>query len=428
MIFVFYFFAAALVFLSWKSLRGGLDYLNYFRRELAKPPSDFTPFVSIIAPCRGLDEGLEQNLTALFRQDFPRYEVIFAVDSETDEAVPVIEKLIHHQDTEARRNLEKNSASLRLCVKKLVVAGKAENESQKVHNLREAVLHVADESEVFVFVDSDARPSENWLRSLIAPLQDEKTGAATAYRWFISKNFNLASEMRSVWNASIASALGANRKSNFCWGGSMAIRRETFEKLDLRERWRGTLSDDFIVTRAMKDADLEICFVPPALAASIENCSWRECLEFTTRQMKITRVYAPHLWKMSFIGAALFNLVWLWGIFNLFVYPADSSAFWLTLAALFLISAFSIGKSWLRLNAVKLVLKDYESLLKRQFWTQNTLWLFSPALFFYNSARALISREIVWRGIRYELVSPVETLVTKENTTNKSLPSSDLLN
>jgi cellulose synthase/poly-beta-1,6-N-acetylglucosamine synthase-like glycosyltransferase len=428
MIFVFYFFAAALVFLSWKSFRGGIDYLNFFKRELAGKPSDFAPFVSVIAPCRGLDEDLEANLSALLRQDFPRYEVIFVVDSEADEAVKVIKKLMHHQ---AAKNTEKlnNKILSPSCPggSKLVVAGKAESESQKVHNLREAVLHADGESEVFVFVDSDARPSPDWLQSLIAPLRDAQIGAATAYRWFIAKEFGFASEMRSVWNASIASALGANARSNFCWGGSMAVRRATFEKIDMRQKWRGTLSDDFAVTRAMNAANLPVYFVPQALAVSVENCTWRECLEFTTRQMKVTRTYAPHLWKMSFVGATLFNLVWLWGIFNLIIYPADSFAFWFSVAALLLVSIFSTGKSWLRLNAVKLVLKDYAPALKKQFWTQNTLWIFSPALFFYNCFCALLSRKIVWRGIEYELVSPTKTLVTKENTTNKTLPSSDLL-
>jgi ceramide glucosyltransferase len=425
MIFVFYFFAAALVFLSYKSFRGGIDYLNFYKKELAKSSPDFSPFVSIIAPCRGLDEDLEENLSALFRQNFPRYEVIFVVDSETDAAVQVIEKIIHRRDTEARRELLENSAPLCLCGVKLIVAGKTENESQKVHNLREAVLQVADESEVFVFVDSDARPDANWLKHLIAPLQDEKIGAATGYRWFISKKISFASEMRSVWNASIASALGANVKSNFCWGGSMAILRGTFEKIEMREKWRGTLSDDFAVTRAMKESGLQIYFVPQALAVSVENCSLRELFEFTTRQMKITRIYAPKLWKMSFIGAGIFNLVWAWGIFNLVFYPARSFAFGVSLAALFLISVLSIGKSWRRLNAVRSVLKNYENDLKKQFWTQNTLWIFSPALFFYNCSCALLSRKIVWRGIYYELISPVETRVNKENTTNKSLPSSD---
>ncbi len=397
MILVFYFFAAALVFLSYKSFRGGIEYLNFFKRELAKPPTAFVPFVSIIAPCRGLDEDLEENLSALFRQNFPRYEVIFVVDSERDEAVRVIENV-------SRRGAE-NAES------KLVVAGKSENESQKVHNLREAVLHVSAESQVFIFVDSDVRPTENWLQNLIAPLRDEKIGAATAYRWFFSKKFSLASEMRSVWNASIASALGANVKSNFCWGGSMAVRRATFDKINMREKWRGTLSDDFAVTRALKEAGLPIAFVPQALAVSIENCSFRECLEFTTRQMKITRVYAAHLWIQSLIGAGLFNLVWIWGIINLAFYPFNSAAFWFSVVSLILISAFSIGKSWFRLNAVKLVLQNYKNELNKQFWTQNTLWIFSPALFFYNAFCALLSRKINWRGIKYELNSPNQTSV-----------------
>src|ERR1044072_8116827 len=93
MIFVFYFFAAVLVFMSWKSFRGGMNYLDFFKRELAKPESNFKPFVSIIAPCRGLDEDLEANLSALFRQKFPAYEILFVVDDENDKAVSVIKNL-----------------------------------------------------------------------------------------------------------------------------------------------------------------------------------------------------------------------------------------------------------------------------------------------------------------------------------------------
>ncbi|HEY0658533.1 MAG TPA: hypothetical protein VGD05_08665 [Pyrinomonadaceae bacterium] len=81
MIYVFYFFAAVLIFTSYKSLRGGINYFKFFKRELAKPKSNYTPFVSIIAPCRGLDADLEENLFALFQQNFPVYEIIFAVDN-----------------------------------------------------------------------------------------------------------------------------------------------------------------------------------------------------------------------------------------------------------------------------------------------------------------------------------------------------------
>lgn len=291
----FYFFATILVFLSYKSLRGGIEYLEFFKKELAKPKSDFTPFASIIVPCRGVDQNLEENLAALFRQNYPRYEIVFVVDDEQDLSVPIIEKVrkyFHHRGTEARR------------FSKIVFAGKAVDSSQKVHNLRRAVVEISEESQIFVFVDSDARPDERWLKNLIAPLNDEAIGAATGYRWFVQKRGGLATHFRSVWNASIASALGANTKSNFCWGGSLAVRRETFEKIEMREKWRGVLSDDFAVTRAMKEANLQIYFVPQCLTASIEDCAFHEMLEFTTRQMKITRVYAAHLWKASFIGSS----------------------------------------------------------------------------------------------------------------------------
>lgn len=397
MIFLFYFFAAFQIFLGYKSLRSGIDYLKFFKLETAKPASDFAPFVSIIAPCRGLDDDLETNLTALFRQNFPRYEIVFAVDDTADAAVSVINKVI-----EREADAQTKSA-------KIIVAGRAVDSSQKVHNLRQAVLEVSPQSEIFVFVDSDARPNADWLRSLIAPLADEQSGAATGYRWFIAENGGFAAQLLSVWNASIASALGANTKSNFCWGGSMAMRRDTFERLEVTEKWRGALSDDYAVMRAMRDAGLPVHFVPQALTASFEDYTLRQVIEFTTRQMKITRVYAAHFWIASLIGSFLFSAVFWTGAALLFF--TNGWHFWATIACLSVIFALGAAKARIRLNAVKLVLKDYEKHLNQSFWWQITLWAITPLLFFYNDLAALVSRRIKWRGIEYELKSPSETVI-----------------
>ena len=393
MIYVFYFFAAVLVFLGYKSLRGGISYLNFFKKELSQPESAFTPFCSVIVPCRGLDDDLPENLAALFRQNFPRYEIVFVVDDERDEAFPVIEAVSHQAERPA----------------KTIVAGGARDESQKVHNLRRAVGEVSADSEIYVFVDSDARPDKNWLRHLTAPLEDESIGCTTGYRWFVQKRGGFSTALRSVWNASVASALGANTKSNFCWGGSMALRRSTFEQLNIGEKWRGTLSDDFAVTRAMKAANLPIRFVPQCLTATVEDCTFRELLEFSTRQMKITRVYAAHLWKASFAGAFLFTTTFWTGVALLFF--LSGVHFLLILFLMSLIFALGAGKAWLRLKAVKMVLQNYENELNRQFLSQLTLWTLSPILYFYNCLRALFSRKILWRGIEYELKSATETEV-----------------
>ncbi len=424
MIFVFYFFAAVLILLSLKSLLGGIEYLRFFKTELAKPRSEFTPFVTVITPCRGLDAELDTNLTALFQLDYSEYEIIFVVDDPGDPAVEVISEILNRRVAETLRepmqdfneNSSPISASPRLGAKnptsaKIVIANKSKTSSQKVENLREAVLHASPKSTAFVFVDSDARPSSEWLRALVAPLADKSIGAATGYRWFIAKNPTFASELRSAWNASIASALGPNTASNFCWGGSMAIGRDTFERLQMQEKWAGTLSDDFAVTRAMNEAQLPIVFVPQALTASVENCTFAEMLEFTTRQMKITRVYAPQLWLLSYFGSALFNSVVIAALLIVILSHQNGLPVYAAIATLLMVFVGGIGKSWLRLNAVKLVLPQYEKELRQQFWTQNSLWLLTPAIFLYNSVAASLSRRMTWRGTVYELKSPTETVI-----------------
>ena len=399
LIFVYYILAAVLIFFSYKSFRGGVDYLKYFRQELAKPPSIYTPLATIFAPCRGVDQGMLGNLDALLQQDYPDYEIVFILDDENDEAAPLIESAWR----EARRQV------------KLVVAPKATDSSQKVTNLREGIPYADPASEVFAFVDSDARPSQDWLRSLAAPLADENVGAATGYRWFISKNETFASEMRNMWNASIASALGANRKTNFCWGGSAAIRREVFARLDIREEWQGTLSDDFTMTRVIRYAGLDIYFVPRALTPSVEDCTMRELVEFTTRQMKITRVYSPHLWIMSFFGSGLFTIVMTASLLIMILSAKNDVTVAAAMFTLLAVTVFSVGKSWLRMRGVMLVLEQYQFKLRRQMLPQMVFWSLAPFLFLYNSLAAWISRRVNWRGTTYEMVSASETRIHNRN-------------
>ncbi len=216
---VFYFFAAIVISLGILSLRGGIRFAAYVRNEVSKPLADFTPRVSVFAPCRGLDDGLKQNLAALFQQDYPKYEIVFVTDRADDPSLGLIRELIEAGDESSKIST------------KIIIAGPASDSGQKVHNLCVAVSQGNARSEVFVFVDTDARPQPHWLRSLVAPLSDEKVGAASGYRWFVPVAGGLASHLRAVWNASIASALGASREQNFCWGGSTAIRRSTFEEL-----------------------------------------------------------------------------------------------------------------------------------------------------------------------------------------------------
>src|ERR671938_146935 len=345
--FVFYLFAVVVVWLGIVSLRGGMRYLGFVRREMEKDLPGFTPFATVIAPCRGLDQGLRENIAALFGQHYPAYEIIFVSDREDDPALALLE--------EVRRELEKGSNAHA----RAWIAGEAAACGQKVHNLRAAVLEAGPSCEIFVFADTDARPGPDWLASLVAPLVDERVGAATGYRWFIPVRGGFASRLRAVWNASIASALGERADRNFCWGGSTAIRRATFERADVLNEWREAASDDFAMMRALRRAGLLIHFVPNCLTVSHEDCGWRELLEFTTRQLKITRVYAPHFWKIVLFSNLLFVLIFFGGIVLAITRAALGLSFVLPLAFVLAIYALGTAKAFLRWRAINLPLAEY---------------------------------------------------------------------
>ena len=396
---VFYFFAAISIWLGLVSLRGGVRFVRYLQAELAKEYQEFTPFATVFVPCRGVEEGLTENISAIFAQDYPRFETIFVSDHAGDPALAIIE--------EARRSFEGKSGP----AARFVISGPATDSGQKVHNLRAAIPAADPQSEVFVFVDTDARPSANWLHYLVRPLQDPELGAATGYRWFIPVRGGIASHLRSVWNAAIASALGERLEKNFCWGGSTAIRRETFNQRKVLEYWQGTVSDDFALTRALHEGELPIKFVPQCLTASFEDCTFGELVEFTTRQLKITRAYAAHLWRGVLIGGILFVLVFFGGIALVVLRAWLGLSFLTPLVLLLIIFALGSMKSHFRLRAVSQVIPDRRI---RSFGTalaQLTLWPLASVLYLYNALAAAVSRRITWRGITYELKSPSETVI-----------------
>lgn len=391
---VYYFFAAIAVWIGIKSLRGGVRYADYVRRETSRPLPEFYPFVSVIAPTRGVEPGFEENVRPLLSQTYPEYEVLFVFDDQQDTSLKIVKDLGG----------------------KVVVSGPATDTGQKVHNLIVALREIDPRCEVIVFVDTDARPSNDWLRQLVAPLADEKLGASTGYRWFIPERGGIASRLRGVWNASVASALGAATSKNFCWGGSTAIRRSTFERLKIVDHWRGTVSDDFTITRLLKEANLPIYFTPHCLVPSVGDCGWHELVEFTTRQIKITRVYAKNLWVALLLGSALFAIAFFGGIVLLGTRVLRGQSFWLVLSFLLVIFALGAAKGFIRWRAVNIPLASYRSALRRDLAAHIFLWPFASLLYLYNAIAAAFSRRITWRGITYNLLSPTEAAIISRDS------------
>jgi hypothetical protein len=153
--------------------------------------------------------------------------------------------------------------------------------------------------------------------------------------------------------------------------------------------------------------------VPAALTASVENCTFGEMLEFTTRQIKLTRVYRPNLWLNSLIGSAMFVSVMSAALIITILNDPKSFAFLAGIFTLAAVAIFDILKTQLRLKAVKLAMPHYKNSLRGQFLKQILVWPIIPLIFLYNSIAAFFSRRMIWRGIEYEMVSASKTIVRK---------------
>lgn len=386
---VFWIMAALLAVQSLAALRDGLRFLEFFRRRRSATPGDFCPRAAVIIPCKGVDPGFDENLKAFLTQDYPHYQLVFAVSHVEDPAHAILTEALRGQPHTA-----------------LVVAGESESRGEKVHNLVQALAAVDPAAEVLVFADIDAQPSPGWLRSLVSPLADSSVTVSTGFRWYLPAS-GFASRLRAAWDTSIATLLGEHR-SNFAWGGSMAIRTVDFRRLQIAERyWQGTVSDDYALARAVRDAGGRIAFEPRCLVASREESSFGELLRWMNRQIIITRVYAPHLWRLGLAAHLLYSLTMLLGLALILSPGASTRARFAIAAALALIQLLGIAKGGIRAIVAREGLEEKDASC---YWTLAPV---VPWVMLYNFLVAGFTRRIEWRGTVYELRSPNEVRVVR---------------
>jgi len=153
----------------------------------------------------------------------------------------------------------------------------------------------------------------------------------------------------------------------------------------------------------------------------LDDCSRRELIEFTTRQLKITRAYAAHLWKAVFIGSAIFVMTVVGGIAVIVWRAASGLSFATPLFLLLVIFALGAMKSHFRLRAVSIVISDRRLRSLGTTLAHVTLWPFASLLYLHNALAAAFSRRIEWRGITYELKSSTETVIIRGSVTTRAI-------
>jgi len=177
------------------------------------------------------------------------------------------------------------------------------------------------------------------------------------------------------------------------------------------DTWQHSFSDDYSLTAAIEHSRRQIVFLPECLTPSYAQTDFPGLLEFSGRQVRITRVYRPQMWAMAFATHFLYCLTMVIGlIVALNLTLASRPAFQvLTLWILPLVLAAMRGA--LRVIGVTEALPTLRSQIMTQSWIYVLLAMFVPFLYLVNFCSSSIGRRIRWRGIDYELISPEQTRV-----------------
>ena len=258
--------------------------LRFFKRERARVLTDFAPPISILKPVRGADFGSYENFSSFCRQDYPDYEILFAVNDDADPSVPIIRRVI----TEfAERKI------------RLFVGAEHLGANRKVNKLTRLAREA--QNEVLVLTDGDVRVGPRFLREVVAPLVDHKKGAVTSFYRGIAEE-NLGAEIEAVGASSdfFAGVLMAEWMEGitFALGASIATTKEWLGKMGGFEAIAGTLADDYELGNRIAKAGGEVVLSREAVWTMYPAQTFRGFWDHQVRWARTVRLCRP----LSYVG------------------------------------------------------------------------------------------------------------------------------
>ena len=366
-----------------------------YRHGLPRPEiPGVEPGAAVILPVKGA-ANLADLLPRLRAQRYGRYRIVASVESRDDPAFAVL-----------RAAAAEPGAPI-----EVVVAGLAENAGQKVWNLLAALDRLSPEDEIVAFLDADVSLTPLWLPRLVAVIVNSGRPVATGYRWMIPSDDRWSSACLAAANASVAALPRGALPLTIVWGGSVAIRQGTLEAIRLREFWRGAISDDAQMAKALRQAGLLAHAPRQGLVLTPVSCSWRGLLGFAVRQYQM--VYF-HDWRAWAIAALC---LWTPPVCLLVVatrLAAGSAPAW---AAIALIVALGEVRIRLRRSLQKALWPEVGGSRDDRRWRIERLmrpvWHMAHAL---AAAGAPLSRTIDWAGVRYRVNGPQNVIVERRTS------------
>jgi ceramide glucosyltransferase len=356
--------------------------------------------ISVLKPLHGDEPLLEEALASICRQDFSVWQVVFGVQDAADTALPVVRRL---------------QARFPDCDIALVVDPTPHGRNHKVANLINMLP--AAKHDVLVIADSDLHVAPDYLRRLATALERPGTGLVTTLYTGLpapllqpfpaprERGLPLPRSGEGLgWGCRPAS-LGALQINHYflpgallaramgrqdCLGATMALRRETLERIGGLPALVDHLADDNVLGRLVQRLGLAVRLADTVPATTVPEASFAALWRHELRWARTIRTLVP----VQFTASVLqYSLAWA-ALAILLAWGALWSLAWL--AAAWLIRAIA-GRGIDRLLALAPDRGPGQA-------SRSPLWLL-PARELMSVAVMVASyagREVDWRGHRLQ--------------------------
>lgn len=263
--------------------------------------------VTIAKPLCGAEPELADNLRSFCQQDYPDYEVFFAVNDPNDAARPIAQQF-----------------------GEVIVETRVTGTNRKINSL----IAIAERArgDIIVVADSDMRVGPHYLRAVTAPFDDARVGAVTclyAGRPLAGIPSVLgAMHINEVFLPSVLVAL-AIQPLDFCLGATMAVRRTALDSIGGFQALSGYLADDYMLGHRLREHGWDVQLAPAIVENVVAEPSFNDLFVHELRWARTIRTVRPVGYSLSVL-----TMMFPWAVAVLLISRFSRPALWMAAAAL----------------------------------------------------------------------------------------------
>lgn len=262
-----------------------------FSRQPSVAPA-IRPPVTVLKPLHGDEPLLEEALASYCEQDYPGFQLVFGVQDSADPALRVL------------RRLRARFPSVDMAV---VVDPTPHGANRKVANL----INMLPEAkhDVLVISDSDIHAAPDYLDSLVRSLAAPGIGLVTTLYAGLPSGDSLTGRLGSAGinhaflpGALLARAMGRQD----CMGATMALRRETLDRIGGLPALSDHLADDAVLGRLVRARGLGIALASTVPATTVPETRMPALFQHELRWARTIQSLVPVEFALSAVQFPLF--------------------------------------------------------------------------------------------------------------------------